>query len=93
LPAIVVGAALLAGLQVPRAAGLVSQGRPDVGAIGGRLYGADLLGAAVGATGTAVFLLPILGTLGAMRALAIMNAAVLVSLLPIVVPWRRGRDD
>ena len=92
-PAIVVGAALLAGLQFPLAAGLVSQGRTDVGAIGGRLYGADLLGAAVGATGTAVFLLPILGTLGAMRALAIMNAAVLVSLLPIVVPWRRGRDD
>ncbi|MFH1690527.1 MAG: fused MFS/spermidine synthase [Candidatus Eisenbacteria bacterium] len=92
-PAIVVGAALLAGLQFPLAAKLVSQGRSDIGAIGGRLYGADLLGAAVGATGTAVFLLPIMGTLGAMRALAIMNAAVLVSLLPTMLPGRRGRDD
>ena len=89
-PAIVVGAALLAGLQFPLAAGLVSRGRPDIGAVAGRLYGADLLGAAVGATGTAVFLLPIMGTLGTMRALALMNAAVLVSLLPALARRKRG---
>jgi spermidine synthase len=80
-PLVVVGAALLAGLQFPLAARLVSRGRSDVGAVGGRLYGADLLGAAVGAIGTAVFLLPIMGTVGAMRALSMMNAAVLVSLV------------
>ena len=35
-PLIVVGAALLAGLQFPLAAKLVSRERPDVGAVGGR---------------------------------------------------------
>ena len=90
-PLIVVGAALLAGLQFPLAAKLVSRGRSDVGAVGGRLYGADLLGAAVGATATTVFLLPILGTTGTMRALAILNAAVFVSLALSIVPRRRTR--
>lgn len=87
-PLIVVGAALLAGLQFPLAAKLVSRERRDVGAVGGRLYGADLLGAALGATATTVFLLPILGTTGTMRALAIVNAAVFVSLALSIVPHR-----
>ena len=90
-PLIVVGAALMAGLQFPLAAKLVSRGRRNVGAVGGRLYGADLLGAAVGAIATTVFLLPILGTLGAMRALAIVNAAVFVSLALSLVRGRRER--
>jgi len=90
-PLIVVGAALLAGLQFPMAAKLVSRGRHDVGAVGGRLYGADLLGAALGAIATTVFLLPILGTMGTMRALAIVNAAVFVSLALSIVPRRRAR--
>jgi len=90
-PLIVVGAALLAGLQFPLAARLVSRERRDIGAVGGRLYGADLLGAAVGAIATTVFLLPILGTLGAMRALAIVNVAVFASLALSLVPGRRGR--
>ncbi len=90
-PLIVVGAALLAGLQFPLAAKLVSREHPDVGAAAGRLYGADLLGAAVGATATTIFLLPILGTLGTMRGLAIVNAAVFVSLVLSLVPWRGAR--
>jgi len=90
-PLIVVGAALLAGLQFPLAAKLVSRERPDVGAVGGRLYGADLLGAAAGATATTIFLLPILGTLGTMRALAIVNAAVFASLALSLIPRRRGQ--
>ena len=90
-PLIVVGAALLAGLQFPLAAKLVSRGRPDIGAVGGRLYAADLLGAAVGAAATTIFLLPILGTLGTMRALAIVNAALFVSLALSLVPCRRTR--
>ena len=90
-PLIVVGAALLAGLQFPLAAKLVSWERQNVGDIGGRLYGADLLGAAVGAISTTIFLLPILGTLGAMRALAIVNLAVFASLALSLGPARRGR--
>ena len=90
-PLIVVGAALLAGLQFPLAARLMSPERRDVGAAGGRLYGADLLGAALGATATTVFLLPILGTTGTMRALAIVNAAVFVSLALSTVQRRRTR--
>ncbi len=90
-PLIVVGAALLAGLQFPLAAKLVSRERRDAGVVGGRLYGADLLGAALGAIATTVFLLPILGTTGTMRALAIVNAAVFVSLALSIVPRRRAR--
>jgi spermidine synthase len=89
-PLIVVGAALLAGIQFPIAAKLVTRGRSDVGAVGGRLYGADLLGAAAGAIVTAVFLLPIMGTLGAMRALSLMNAAVLVSLVVALLRTKAG---
>jgi len=91
-PMIVVGAALLAGLQFPLAAKLVSGGRADAGATGGMLYGADLLGAAAGAVVTAVFLLPVMGTLGTMRALAAANAAVFVALALPVVSGRRARS-
>ncbi|MEA3409696.1 MAG: hypothetical protein U9Q95_05040, partial [Candidatus Eisenbacteria bacterium] len=91
-PLIVVGAALLAGLQFPLAAKLVSRERPDVGAVGGRLYGTDLLGAAAGAAGTTIFLLPILGTTGTMRGLAIVNAALFVSLALSLLPRGRGQS-
>ncbi len=90
-PLIVVGAALLAGLQFPLAAKLVSREHRDVGAVGGMLYGADLLGAAVGAIATTIFLLPILGTAGSMRALTIVNVAVFASLALSLVPGRPGR--
>ncbi len=90
-PLIVVGAALLAGLQFPLAAKLMSRERRNVGAVGGRLYGADLLGAAVGAIATTIFLLPILGTAGSMRALTIVNLAVFASLALSLVPGRLGR--
>ena len=85
-PLIVVGSALLAGVQFPLAVKLVTSAGADAGIVGGRLYGADLLGAAAGATVTAVFLLPVMGTLGTMRALALLNAAVFVSLLICSAP-------
>ncbi|HYW69283.1 MAG TPA: hypothetical protein VE960_06725, partial [bacterium] len=85
-PLIVVGSALLAGVQFPLAVKLVTSAGSDEGIVGGRLYGADLLGAAAGATVTAVFLLPVMGTLGTMRALALLNAAVFVSLLVCSAP-------
>jgi len=90
-PLIVVGAALLAGLQFPLAVKLVSRTRPDAGAVGGRLYGADLLGAAVGAAATTILLLPILGILGSMRALAIVNMALFAALALSLLTGRHGR--
>jgi spermidine synthase len=87
-PVIVVGSALLAGVQFPLAARLLSGARP-VGATGGRIYGADLLGAAVAAPACAVFLLPILGLAGVMQAFAALNAAVLIAL----VVSRRARPN
>ncbi len=90
-PLIVVGSAVLAGMQFPLAAGLYHRTGHDAGAAGGRLYGADLLGAAVGATAAAVFLLPVMGIPLAMASLAVLNVAVLVCLaIPILAGAARG---
>ncbi len=81
-PLVVVASAVLAGFQFPLAARLRSSDTTeDAGAQAGRLYAADLAGAALGATATAVFLLPIMGTEATMRSLSCLNAAVLVGLL------------
>jgi spermidine synthase len=91
-PLIVVGSAVLAGVQFPIAVKLVADDRADAGTVAGRLYGADLLGSAAGATVTAVFLLPVMGTVGTLHALALMNAAVCIALVAAaVVPGRRRR--
>ena len=79
-PIVVVGAAALAGMQFPLAGRLIHGGAGGAGATGGRLYGSDLLGSAVGATFSAVFLLPIMGIVGAMTALTLLNAGVLIAL-------------
>jgi len=89
-PMLVVASALLAGAQFPVAARLLADDRGDAGAVGGRIYGSDLLGAAIGATVTSVFLLPILGVTGTMRALSVLNAAVLVALVLTLLPVRRA---
>jgi hypothetical protein len=78
-PLVVVGSAVLAGMQFPVAARLYDQGK--AGATGGRLYGADLLGSATGATAAAVFLVPVMGVVRGLGALSILNVAVLLSLL------------
>jgi spermidine synthase len=80
-PFIVVAAAVLAGAQFPLAARLCLGNDRDVGAGGGRLYGTDLFGSAIGATLAAVFLLPVLGVAGAMAALFVLNASVLVAIV------------
>lgn len=79
-PLLVVAAAFLAGTQFPLAARLCVRSGEEPGAVGGRLYGADLAGAAVGAVATSVLLLPVLGLKGAMTALSILNAGVLAAL-------------
>lgn len=79
-PLLVVASAVLAGVQFPLAASLCARRSEEPGGTGGRLYGADLTGAAVGATLTAVLLLPVLGLFGAMRALALLNAGALAAL-------------
>lgn len=99
-PALVVASAILAGAQFPMAAALsVPRGTRDglrigsLAAAGGRLYAADLFGAALGATAAAVFLLPVMGLTGAMKALGILNSFVLVALLiplPILLKARRS---
>jgi spermidine synthase len=78
-PLIVVLTALLAGAQFPVAVRLVSRGR-EAGSAGGRVYGADLFGAAVGAMLTSVLLLPIMGVAGTMLVFTVLNGAILVSL-------------
>ena len=83
-PLIVVATAFLAGAQFPVAVRLVAG--KDAGASGGRVYGADLLGAAVGAVATSVLLLPIAGVAGAMRAWTLLNVAVLVALALAFLP-------
>ncbi len=87
-PALVVASALLAGAQFPMAAALSAprgaRDRSEAGlaaAAGGHLYAADLFGAALGATAASVFLLPVMGLMGAMRALGVLNSFVLVALL------------
>jgi len=90
-PLVVVAAAVLAGAQFPLAAGLCMGPRDEPGDIGGWLHGADLAGAAVGATLTAVFLLPVLGLAGAMTSLSLLNAGALVALLGAALLTRRSR--
>jgi hypothetical protein len=88
-PLIVVGSAILAGMQFPLAGKLYLGARGDEGTIGGRLYGADLLGSAIGATVVGVLALPIMGIVGTMLALFALNVAVLVSLtVPLAVLGR-----
>lgn len=80
VPLLVVCSAVLAGMQFPLAAGLLTRdGRPAAVA-GGGLYGADLAGSAIGATLTAVLLVPVVGIVGSAATLAALNAAVFVAL-------------
>jgi len=88
-PLLVVAAAFLAGMQFPIAAGLHLRQGGHAGAESGRLYGADLLGAAIGAPVAAVFMIPVLGLAGSMAALALLNAAVFVTLVAPLVRLRR----
>jgi spermidine synthase len=78
-PLIVVATAVLAGAQFPLGVRLVSAG-VEAGTSAGRVYGADLLGSAMGAMLTSVLLLPIMGVVGTMTAFTILNVAVLLSL-------------
>jgi spermidine synthase len=93
-PLVVVGSAVLAGMQFPLAARLLiapgGVAAADPGATGGRLYAADLLGSALGASLTAVFLLPVMGIPLTMAALSLVNLAVLASLAVSVLPGRQN---
>jgi spermidine synthase len=90
-PALVVGSAALAGMQFPVAVTLVSAVAGSSDPAAGRLYGTDLAGAAIGAPLSAVFLLPLLGILGTMRALAVVNLSLVPCLLlPLVLASRRA---
>ncbi len=87
-PALVAASAVLAGIQFPLATSIL-RGRSgaDVTRQGGALYSADLFGAALGAITASVLLLPVLGTLGTMIGLAVLNASVLAS-LTLTAPTR-----
>jgi len=89
-PIVVVASAVLAGIQFPLAGRLARASRQEAGAIGGRLYGADLLGSAIGAPVAAIFLLPVLGVVSAMLALAALNAAVLAGLIAATARVQRS---
>jgi len=80
-PTLVAAASVLAGIQFPLATSIL-RGRSgsDVTRQAGALYSADLFGAALGAITASVLLFPVLGALGTMIGLAILNASVLVSL-------------
>jgi spermidine synthase len=89
-PLLVVGSAVLAGAQFPLAARLYRVRSEEPGTVAGRLYGVDLAGSALGATATAVFLLPVLGLVGAMNAFAVLNAGVLLALAVPCLMARRA---
>jgi spermidine synthase len=82
VPAAMVVAAALSGALFPVAGALLAAGR-DPTAPAARLYGADLLGAAAGALVCGVVLLPVLGVEKAMAALALLNAAVAIQIVPL----------
>jgi spermidine synthase len=86
---IVVCAALLAGMQFPLAASLLAPGASG-GAVGGRLYAADLAGAAIGAPIAAIVMLPVMGVPAAMAAFAILNGGLLVALALALAGRRHG---
>jgi predicted membrane-bound spermidine synthase len=90
-PLIVVASAILAGVQFPLAARTHAAGRSDAADTGAHLYGADLAGAALGATLSAAFLLPVMGLGRTMIALSSLNAAALVALIiPMAgLGWKR----
>jgi spermidine synthase len=75
-------AAVLSGALFPAAAALLAA-RRDPAASAARLYAADLLGAAAGALICSVALLPLLGIVRSMAALALLNAAVALQALPL----------
>lgn len=86
---VVVAAALLAGLQFPLATAIVADARRlRTGA--GRLYAADLAGAAVAAPVVAIVLLPVMGLGDAMKALALLNAGMLAALAAGALRGLRG---
>ncbi|MBN2565462.1 MAG: hypothetical protein JXB46_07100 [Candidatus Eisenbacteria bacterium] len=89
-PALVVGSALLAGVQFPLAVRLLAASPEETGRTAGRLYAADLAGAALGAPLSAVFLLPLLGVWGTMLALFGVNIALVPCLLLPAIRSRRG---
>lgn len=90
IPIFVVGSALLAGALFPIAGRLLSQSG-GAAQSGGRAYGADLLGAAVGALVSGVVLLPVMGLRNTMLVLSLLNAAVAVSLtVALLASTRRG---
>jgi spermidine synthase len=91
-PLVVVASALLAGIQFPLAGRLALDAGRDAGVTGGRLYGADLLGSAIGAAAAGVFVLPVMGILGAMLALSILNAAILICLVAPLAAAGRTAD-
>ncbi len=80
-PGLVTASALPAGVQFPLAAAILrARGGSSETRQGGALYAADLFGAALGAIAASVVLLPVLGTVGTMTGLAVLNASVLVAL-------------
>lgn len=90
-PLLVVASAVLAGMQFPLAAKLCLDRSGRVGAVGGRLYASDLFGSAAGATLSSVFLIPLMGIVGTMQALSVLNAAVLICLvLPLIASRKKG---
>jgi len=92
-PALVAASAVLAGIQFPLASAILL-GRPGAAVTrqAGALYAADLLGAAFGAAATSLVLLPVLGAIGTMGALAMLNLAVLVALALTTERGRLRRD-
>lgn len=80
-PGLVAASAVLAGVQFPLAASILQRrsGSSETRQ-GGALYAADLLGAAIGAVTASVLLLPVLGMVGTMAGIAVLNTSVLASL-------------
>jgi len=80
-PVLPIVAGIIGGIQFPLANKIYLKNEEETGRVAGISYGLDLLGACVGSFFAAAFLMPVLGIFETCILVAIINAAVLASLL------------
>ncbi|MDP8235622.1 MAG: fused MFS/spermidine synthase [Candidatus Erginobacter occultus] len=80
-PLLPLAAGFVGGFQLPLAGKIYLKRRPKVGLVAGLTYGADILGACVGAVAVSALILPILGVYATCYAVALVNLASLIVIL------------
>jgi len=80
-PVLPIVAGIIGGIQFPLANKIYLRSEDEIGRVAGISYGLDLLGACFGSFFAAAFLMPVLGIFETCLLVAIINVAVLASLL------------